>query len=98
MNKQAEREAFFDLYKKAKEEGQAFWQTDYYREHYWEEKKKQYEKRMNEYLKNRQRQIKKEFYTSTEPFKKGQEEHIKESYKKALKELAETLQSELPTL
>ena len=59
---------------------------------------KQYEKRMNEYLKNRQRQIKKEFYTSTEPFKKGQEEHIKESYKKALKELAETLQSELPTL
>ena len=59
---------------------------------------KQYEKRMNEYLKNRQRQIKKEFYTSTEPFKKGQEEHIKESYKKALKELAETSQSELPTL
>ena len=57
---------------------------------------KQYEKRMNEYLKNKQ--IKKEFYTSTEPFKKGQEEHIKESYKKALKELAETSQSELPTL
>jgi ABC-type transport system involved in cytochrome bd biosynthesis fused ATPase/permease subunit len=57
---------------------------------------KQYEKRMNEYLKNKQ--IKKEFYTSTEPFKKGQEEHIKENYKKALKELAETSQSELPTL
>ena len=43
-NKQAEREAFFDLYKKAKEEGKRFWQTDYYREHYWEEKKKQYER------------------------------------------------------
>ena len=57
---------------------------------------KQYEKSMYEYLKNRQ--IKKEFYTSTEPFKKGQEEHIKESYKKALKELAETSQSEIPTL
>lgn len=27
---EAERQAFFDLYKKAKEEGQAFWQTDYY--------------------------------------------------------------------
>ena len=57
---------------------------------------KRFEKDMNEYLKNRQ--IKKEFYTSTEPFKKGQEEHIKESYKKALKELAETSQSELPML
>ena len=43
-DKQAEREAFFDIYKKAKEEGQEFWQTDYYREHYWEEKKKQYER------------------------------------------------------
>ena len=41
MNQQSE------IYNQAKQQGLAFWQTDYYRAHYWKEKEKEYERGQN---------------------------------------------------
>ena len=85
-NKQAEREAFFDLYKKAKEEGQAFWQTDYYREHYWEEKKKQYERGqdfINTIQSGETYKIERYVYTDLSPY--ALDEHSDITEKKVIK-------------
>ena len=77
---------FYEIYKNEKEKGLKFWQTDYYRQHYWEEKKKQYERGqdfINTIKSGETYKIERYVYTDLSPY--ALDEHSDVTEKKVIK-------------